>query len=147
MFCSSHVSDPPTISQSTPCEKKIAGDMLLPDNPLGGQNNDLLYGKPECQHNALSSRSVRAQGVWMGHQRLKSASKPHKSELASCYHQSAQSVVRANGHLWADHIPMARWQLSPWSVAGIAQRLRAGFSPASLFPRRGSSGGRNGARS
>lgn len=68
MFPSSHVSDLPAISHNTPCEKEVAGDTLFPDNPLGGQNNDLLlYGKSECQHNALSAGSVRAQGVWTGH--------------------------------------------------------------------------------
>lgn len=65
--------------------------------------------------------------------------------FASCYHQSAHSLVRGHGHLWADHTPTARWWLPPWSVAGVGvQRLGAGCSPASSFPRRGHSGGRNG---
>lgn len=121
MFPSPHVSDPPAIFHNTLCEKEVAGDTLFPDNPLGGQNNDPSPTREtrmsaQCIMHWVSQSPAGLDRPRMTRKCLKATQIP---EFASCYRQSTQSVVRGRDHLWADHIPIARWRLSLWSVAGF----------------------------
>lgn len=117
---------------------------LSPNNPLGGQNNDLILFLVNCHISTtlvqilLVGQPERGQG-YQREEHSSKAARPLGFLVNACHHRAWSEAIATSS--WP--VSWIRTGLSPWSVTWMGSlRVRVGFCLSSSLCRRGNCRGK-----